>query len=442
MGLDAARKKGYFINQSRVRFQMQNSIRHKNVAWIASLYIGQSLPYVVITVLATILYKSLHMQNGKIAFYTSLFFLPWSLKPLWAPLFEIHFTKKDWLLRLQMFEVFLFFGIGLLLFNKAYFIWSVPLFLLLGFCSASYDIVSDGLYMISLSTKEQYQFVGIRSLFYQLGRFFIQGALLILVGYLSKHFSVPLAWQACFFLLSIIILILAFWHAEAIKEDEKPNEIATFQQTKVVSSTFKIALTNFLTLPHLGLTLLFLFFFNANEAQVLKILPLFLLDRIQYGGLGLDASQIGIAYGLSAGIALIAGVSIGGIIVTRFGLSLSLRRTTLLMAMSTSCYYLLSCLKTPSLWWPCILIAIPQFFYGLANSAYMSFILKQVSKLSYRTSCYAICTAIMSLSYLFFGSFSGYEQQWLGYRGFFIAVFCFSSVICAVSFKAACAQQP
>lgn len=48
----------------------------------------QSIPYVVITLIATIMYQQYGMTNTQAAFLTSLFMLPWTIKPLFAPFLE------------------------------------------------------------------------------------------------------------------------------------------------------------------------------------------------------------------------------------------------------------------------------------------------------------------------------------------------------------------
>ncbi|WP_019233893.1 hypothetical protein [Legionella anisa] len=67
----------------------------KNHQWIASLYFFQSMPYVVVTLIATIMYQQHGMTNTQTALLTSLFMLPWTIKPLFAPFLENLATKKN-----------------------------------------------------------------------------------------------------------------------------------------------------------------------------------------------------------------------------------------------------------------------------------------------------------------------------------------------------------
>src|SRR5688572_14855740 len=51
--------------------------------WIPSLYFAQGIPYVIVMTVAVIMYKRLGVSNKDIAFFTSVLYLPWVIKPLW-----------------------------------------------------------------------------------------------------------------------------------------------------------------------------------------------------------------------------------------------------------------------------------------------------------------------------------------------------------------------
>jgi PAT family beta-lactamase induction signal transducer AmpG len=59
-------------------------------SWIPSLYFAQGLPYVIVMTLSVILYKDLGISNTDITFYTSWLYLPFVIKPLWAPLVDMN----------------------------------------------------------------------------------------------------------------------------------------------------------------------------------------------------------------------------------------------------------------------------------------------------------------------------------------------------------------
>lgn len=119
----------------------------------------------------------------------SLLALPWTLKPLWSRLLETYKTKKFFVVLMQMAGGLSLGLVALSLHLPAYFRLSVVLFAVLGFCSATHDIATDGIYIAALSSKEQAAYVGWQGSFYNLARVFTMGGLLWLVGVLSDRFA-------------------------------------------------------------------------------------------------------------------------------------------------------------------------------------------------------------------------------------------------------------
>jgi PAT family beta-lactamase induction signal transducer AmpG len=66
---------------------------------VPSLYFAQAIPYVVVMSLSVIMYKDMGISNTDIAFYTSLLYLPWVIKPLWSPVVDMFGTKRGWIVR-------------------------------------------------------------------------------------------------------------------------------------------------------------------------------------------------------------------------------------------------------------------------------------------------------------------------------------------------------
>mgnify|MGYP000116639617 CR=1 FL=1 len=56
--------------------------------------------------------------------------------------------------------------------------------------SSTHDIVCDGLYIASLSDKQQAAYAGWQGAFFNAGKFISLGGLVILAGYLEKHIGV------------------------------------------------------------------------------------------------------------------------------------------------------------------------------------------------------------------------------------------------------------
>jgi MFS transporter, PAT family, beta-lactamase induction signal transducer AmpG len=57
---------------------------------------------ITLSVVAAIMYKNLGVSNADIAFHTGFTYLPWTLKPLWAPMVEMFRTKKFFVLAAEL----------------------------------------------------------------------------------------------------------------------------------------------------------------------------------------------------------------------------------------------------------------------------------------------------------------------------------------------------
>jgi len=76
---------------------------HRNPwSWVTSIYFAEGLPYVIVMTVSVIMYKRLGISNTDIALYTSWFYLPWVIKPLWSPFVDIIKTKRSWILTMEL----------------------------------------------------------------------------------------------------------------------------------------------------------------------------------------------------------------------------------------------------------------------------------------------------------------------------------------------------
>jgi PAT family beta-lactamase induction signal transducer AmpG len=72
------------------------------ISWIPTLYFAMGMPFVVLNMVCTLMFKGLDVSDTQIAFWTSLIMLPWTLKPLWSPLLEMYKTKKFFVIVTQI----------------------------------------------------------------------------------------------------------------------------------------------------------------------------------------------------------------------------------------------------------------------------------------------------------------------------------------------------
>ncbi len=391
----------------------------KPYLWIPSLYFVQGLPYAAVMVLSIIMYKNLGISNTTIVFFTSLFYLPWILKPLWAPLLDIFATKRTWIINAQI--VFIILCIAMIIFLPIFGV-SLICFFVLAFTSATYDTASDGFYLLNLNPQQQAYYVGIRTVFWQAAKVICTGGIITLVGLISIFYTKVTAWRIGFAILALIFLMFGIYHKITLPQTEK-------SQKQRSQNSFWHIIKNFFTLPNVMLATVFLLIYNAAEAQLMRITPLFLLDKFSIGGLNINTMEVGIIYGFFGTVALLFGVLAASSYISRTSLKQNFGKITFITLCLNCGYLLLSYWQPHNLFIITGIIIITQFGAGLANAAYMIFIIKIFGVSEYKTTYYAIATAIMALGIMMFGAISGWLQQLLGYNLFFAWIILLSFLV-------------
>ena len=74
--------------------------------------------------------------------------------------------------------------------------FTLILFIIAAFTSATHDIAADGYYMLAHNEKSQAAFIGIRSTFYRIASVFAQGVLVFIAGRIEiVTGNIPFSWQ-------------------------------------------------------------------------------------------------------------------------------------------------------------------------------------------------------------------------------------------------------
>ena len=55
-------------------------------AWIPTLYFAQGIPYFIVNNISVLMFAKMGVPNGDMALFTSLLYLPWTIKPFWSRL--------------------------------------------------------------------------------------------------------------------------------------------------------------------------------------------------------------------------------------------------------------------------------------------------------------------------------------------------------------------
>jgi PAT family beta-lactamase induction signal transducer AmpG len=386
--------------------------------WVPTLYFAEGIPFFAISLIAGILYKRMGMANDTIALYTSWLLLPWSLKPLWSPVLEMFKTKRFFVVVLQLAAGVSLGLIALCLPLAGYFRYTLALFVVVAFCSSTHDIAADGLYIASLSAKEQAAYAGWQGGFYNVARFVSQGGLIILAGYLETRTDVPHAWMAIFGTMGVILISLSLYHSRVLPGGAGPRPA----QPKELAATFRDVVVSFLKKPNIYLLLAFILLYRAGEGQVVRIGPLFLVDKPAAGGLGLTTDQFGTIYGTIGTVAFIAGSVLGGYFTSWLGLKRALLPLICVMNLPNLAYVYLSTALPSNQLWIASALGVEMFGYGFGFVGVILLMMQEIAPGKYQTAHYAFANSLMNLGLMIPGTVSGKIQMSLGYRGFFVWV--------------------
>lgn len=244
--------------------------------------------------------------------------------------------------------------------------------------------------------------------------------------------DIPFAWLIVFIVLSAFFLLISIYHNWVLPKpasDHPSNDTTAKNILKEFLDTFK----SFFTKKQAGVAILFMLLYRLPEAQLVKLINPFLLDPIDKGGLGLTTGQVGFVYGTVGIIGLTIGGIIGGFVAAKGGLKKWLWPMAWSMSLTCLTFVYLSYVQDHSLLTINICVFIEQFGYGFGFTAYMLYLI-YFSEGEHKTTHYAICTGFMALGMMLPGMASGWLQDTIGYRHFFVW-----TIICCVATIAVCA---
>lgn len=388
--------------------------------FIPTQYFAEGLPYIIINNLSVAMFKSLGASNALIGM-TSFLYIPWSIKFLWGPYVDANRTKRWWVIAMQMSMALLFglsaFGVQL----SSAFIFSLILFSVIAFFSATHDIATDGFYLHALDKKDQAFFSGIRSTFYRISMVVGGGLMVTLAGHIGTSTgNITLGWTTIFIILSFIFLILFFYHkwilpypVSDIPVKEINGDISTIPFAKVFKEYF--------TQKKIGIILSYILLYRLGEGMLLKMAQPFFLDPVDKGGLNISLENVGVMYGTLGVIALLAGGILGGWLIKKFGLKKLIWPMALSMNIPILLFAYLAYFK-PGIALIQTCIILEQFGYGVGFTAYMVYLL-YISKGQFKTSLYAISTGLMAIGMMIPGFISGLLQEQVGYFWLFTISF-------------------
>ena len=415
----------------------------KNISpwlWVPTLYFTEGIPYFLVNSISVMLFAKMGVPNDQLAFFTTLLYFPWFLKGLWSPFVDILRTKRWWVITMQALLTALCILLTITLPHPSTemmaakatpvstFSFTLILFIIAAFASATHDIAADGYYMLAHDTRSQAAFVGIRSTFYRIAAVFSQGVLVYIAGYMeNKTGNIPLSWQITIGVTGLIMLLVTLYHSFFLPRPVEDAERADSQTLKANGRQLKASFVTFFTKPGVALAITFMLLYRLSEGFLVKLCQPFLVDaresfvrdgQIIGGGLQLSTDTVGLLYGTIGVICLLLGGILGGVYISRRGLKRSLWPMAAALTLPSFVYCYLSMAQPESLWLIGTAVSFEQFGYGFGFTAYMLYMM-HFSEGEYKTAHYAICTAFMALSMMIPGFVAGAIEMSVGYTAFF-----------------------
>ena len=416
--------------------------RRSPISWVPTLYFAMGMPFVVLNMVCTLMFKGLDVSDAQIAFWTSIIMFPWTLKPLWSPLLEIYKTKKFFVIFTQIATGCIFGLVALALHLPNFFAVCIALLAIIAFSGATHDVAADGVYMASLSKDDQARYIGWQGAFYNIAKIAATGGLVYLAGMLietytgdvtglnpaaaaaAKHNGSVMAWTVIMAVIGGIMVILGLYNAKFVPSEvnNDAEERPGFKETMVELGNVFVDLFR---KRHILYYIFFIILYRFAEGFVMKIVPLFLKADRADQGLGLSEKEIGLCYGTFGAAAFVIGSILAGYYVAHRGLQKSLFSLCCVFNLPFVAYTLLAVYQPESLMLIGGGIVLEYFGYGFGFVGLTLFMMQQIAPGKHQMAHYAFASGIMNLGVMLPGMLSGYVSDWLGYRHFFIFVlFC------------------
>jgi PAT family beta-lactamase induction signal transducer AmpG len=226
------------------------------------------------------------------------------------------------------------------------------------------------------------------------------------------------AWTVTFFLIAAAFVGFAAFHFIVLPRPAADTASTVESATEGVTG-FLEPFIDFFRKPRILAILAFLLLYRFPEAQLVKLATPFLLDTREAGGLGLTTGEVGFVYGTIGVIMLTLGGIMGGFIAARDGLSRWLWPMALIMHLPNLAFLFLAYAQPDNLAVITAAVGIEQFGYGFGFTAYLLFSV-YVARGKHETVHYALCTGAMALGMMIPGMWSGWLEELIGYKHFFV----------------------
>ncbi len=264
--------------------------RGYKILLLTSLYLAQGLPYGFFTQALPVVLRDAGYSLKAIS-ATSLLFLPWALKFLWAPFVDHRGTRKTWLLPLQCAAVACALLLSRLDLTGGYLLVLAAAFVF-NLIAACQDIATDGLAVRILEPRERGLANGIQVGAYRVGM--ILGGGLLLWIFAKSGWATMFACMAGLLALTVLPVL-------PLREPPRGESI-------IGTTTAQLALgwVRRLRVPGMLAFTGLICFYKFGDSMAASLVGPFMRDA------GLPKETIALMKGTVGSLASLAGAAIGG----------------------------------------------------------------------------------------------------------------------------------
>ncbi len=342
----------------------------------------------------------------------SLVGLPYTLKFLWAPIFDVyHFPfltkRRGWIF---VSQILLFLAIAIFGFlspsDDTFFILLVAL--VIAFLSATQDIVIDAYRTEVLTPDERGMGASLSNLGYRLAMI-VSGAVALVLADL-------IAWPFVFLLMSLCLLACSFF---TFFSKEELVTVAPKSLNQAIIIPFKDFFSRVESLE----VLFFILIYKVDIVMAVALTTPFMME------IGFSKTEIG---AVTKGVGLVAsilGSICGGLLYPKLGLKKCLIYFGIIQGFSTLSFSLLAYTGNNSLVMA-FAVGFENFCAGLATTPFIAFLMACCNP-GFAATSFALLSSFAAVSRVFAGAPTGYLVGIFGWVDFFI--FCSLTAIPGVA---------
>jgi MFS family permease len=393
-------------------------INKKNIFTFFCLYIAQTIPMSFFSTVIPVIMRQEHFSLSAIGLL-QLIKLPWILKFLWSPVIDRYNVTvndyKRWIFSSELVYAVIIFSVAFLHVSTNFHI-ILTLIIISFIASATQDIATDALAVLSFSRKDKSMVNSMQSMGSFGGTMIGSGLLLLLFKQIGWNSLLP-----CLALFVIVALLPLFFNKSLHIHREK-------EKVKRAGMT---DIFHFFTQPGIGKQIGFLLLYYSSMIGTLAMLRPYLVD------LGYDIKQIGTMSGIFGTATGLIAAFAGGLIIRKIGRFHSRILFAILILFTTFYFFLISTNAHPEIQLLYIGILLLWGSYGMATVVVYTLAMDCVREGREGTD-FTIQTVITHFSGICIAICSGKIADLTGYSGLFLFEFglaCLSLLYILIVFR-------